>query len=78
MLEAMSQAALCLVLVLVAEAASSDYCRFSGKHTLCRYKGVAPECSHHHDREDILTMITCTIINDSDNDGDDDDQCHVR
>ena len=36
-------------------SANSDYCRFSGKHTMCRYKGVAPECSHHHDREDILT-----------------------
>lgn len=48
---------LVLLVVLVGAASaqfssssSSDYCRFSGKHTMCRYKGVAPECSHHHDR----------------------------
>ena len=52
---------LVLLVILVGAASaqfpssSSDYCRFSGKHTMCRYKGVAPECSHHHDREDILT-----------------------
>ena len=58
-----------VLLVLLVGAASaqfsssSDYCRFSGKHTMCRYKGVAPECSHHHDREDILTiMILMTVI----------------
>ena len=62
---------LVLLVVLVGAASaqfspsssSSDYCRFSGKHTMCRYKGVAPECSHHHDREDILTiMIIMTVI----------------
>ena len=58
---------LVLLVVLVgaasAQFSSSDYCRFSGKHTMCRYKGVAPECSHHHDREDILTiMIIMTVI----------------
>jgi len=30
--------------------ASPDYCRLSAKHTLCRYRGVAPECSHHSER----------------------------
>ena len=58
---------LVLLVVLVgaasAQFSSSDYCRLSGKHTMCRYKGVAPECSHHHDREDILTiMIIMTVI----------------
>ena len=30
--------------------ASPDYCRLSSKHSLCRYRGVAPECSHHSER----------------------------
>jgi len=53
---AISPRMLLVLLVLLVGAASaqfsssSDYCRFSGKHTMCRYKGVAPECSHHHDR----------------------------
>merc|ERR1711963_18681 len=40
-----------LMLVMISveiswSKSNSDYCSFSSKHTMCRYKGVSPECAH--------------------------------
>jgi len=39
-----------VVMVEVVVTQSSDYCRISQKHTMCRYKGVSSACRQHSER----------------------------
>ena len=49
-----------LMMVVVVVTAQTDYCSISSQHTMCRYQGVAAECSHYTERRDITSPLLVT------------------